>query len=310
MISAENLTRRFGRIPAVSGVSFQVEKGEILGFIGPNGAGKSTTMRMLTGFLPASDGRAIVAGHDVFDEPMAVRRAVGYLPETPPLYPELTIGEYLQFVAEIREVPAKERRTRIGEVMGRVGLGGWERRILGSLSKGYRQRVGLAQAIVHNPPVLILDEPTSGLDPAQVVGIRDFIRELARDRTVILSTHILSEVELLCRRAVLISGGKVLADDTLDGLKDRVGAGLRYRIEIGAPQDVVVATEVSRLPEVAQVVPQGEVDGLSTVELRAPTDPRTAVAKLATERGWSLRAMERVVPSLEEAFLSIVGRER
>ena len=240
MISARNLSKRFGRHTAVERVSFEVEKGEILGFIGPNGAGKTTTMRMLTGFLPASDGAAVVAGHDVFDEPMAVRRAVGYLPETPPLYPELT----------------------------------------------------------------------SGLDPAQVVGIRDFIRSLAIDRTVIVSTHILTEVELLCRRAVIIARGKLLADDTLDGLRDRVGAGLRYRVELGAPEGTHLAAEVSRLPQVTSVSPLPDVDGLGALELKAPEDPRTAVARLATERGWTIRAMERVVPSLEEAFLSIVGSER
>ncbi|MDP6931954.1 MAG: ATP-binding cassette domain-containing protein, partial [Myxococcota bacterium] len=209
MIVTRELTKRFGSLTAVDHVSFEVEKGEILGFIGPNGAGKTTTMRMLTGFLPATQGQAIVAGHDVFEAPMKVRRAVGYLPETPPLYRELTVGDYLRFIAEIREVPYREHARKVGEVMERVGLAGWERRILGSLSKGYRQRVGLAQAILHEPEVLILDEPTSGLDPAQVVGIREFIRDLAGSRTVILSTHILPEVEALADRAVVISGGRV-----------------------------------------------------------------------------------------------------
>ncbi len=315
MISARNLTKRFGRLTAVDQVSFEVASGEILGFIGPNGAGKTTTMRMLTGFLPATDGAAVVAGHDVFEEPMAVRRRVGYLPETPPLYPELSVGEYLSFVAEIREVPYKERARKVGHAMEGVGLKGWERRLLGSLSKGYRQRVGLAQAILHDPAVLILDEPTSGLDPAQVVGIRDFIRSLAQDRTVILSTHILTEVELLCRRAVIIAGGKVAADGTMEELAHGVGAGLRYEVELGAPEGVNVATEVSRLPEIEQVRPidgalPGAELGLTRLELRAPEDPRPAVARLATARGWTIRAMERVVPSLEEAFLAIVGRER
>lgn len=310
MISARNLTKRFGRLTAVDGVSFEVAPGEILGFIGPNGAGKTTTMRMLTGFLPASEGAAVVAGHDVFEEPMEVRRRVGYLPETPPLYPELSVGEYLAFIAEIREVPSAERTRRIGAAMEGVGLNGWERRLLGSLSKGYRQRVGLAQAVLHDPAVLILDEPTSGLDPAQVVGIRDFIRSLAKDRTVILSTHILSEVELLCRRAVIIAGGRVAADDTVEGLKAGVGAGLRYEIELGVPVGTNAATEVSRLAEVEQVRPLADAEGLVRLEVRAPADPRPVIARLATGQGWTIRAMERVVPSLEEAFLSIVGRER
>ena len=311
MIAAENLTKRFGRLTAVDDVSFRVETGEILGFIGPNGAGKTTTMRVLTGFLPASEGRAIVAGHDVFEDPMAVRRAVGYLPETPPLFPELTVGDYLRFIAEIRLVPSRERTRRVGEVMERVGLSGWERRILGSLSKGYRQRVGLAQAIIHDPAVLILDEPTSGLDPAQVVGIRDFIRDLASSRTVILSTHILSEVELLCERAVIINRGRVAAADTIDGLREQVGAGLRYRVELKAALDPgALAAEVGRLDAVTQITPRGDADGFAVLEAKAPQDPRTAIAGLATARGWEIRAMERVQPSLEEAFLTVVGRER
>jgi ABC-2 type transport system ATP-binding protein len=312
MISAQQLTKRFGRFLAVDGVSFEVGKGEVLGFLGPNGAGKTTTMRMLTGFIPASEGRAVVAGFDVFEDPMSVRRRVGYLPETPPLYPELTIGDYLHFVAELREVPAKGRSRKIGEVMEKVGLQGWEGRILGSLSKGYRQRVGLAQAVLHDPAVLILDEPTSGLDPGQVVGIRSFIQNLAEDRTVILSTHILSEVEILCRRAVLIAKGKVAADGTLDELRARVGAGVRFRIELGAPDldAAAVATKVASLPQVERVSPIGLSEGLHLLEVRAPADPRTAIARLALDERWTLRAMERHQPSLEEAFLTIVGQER
>jgi ABC-2 type transport system ATP-binding protein len=220
MISAQNLTRRFGGFTAVNDASFEVGKGEIIGFIGPNGAGKTTTMRILTGFLPASEGRAVVAGHDVFEDSMAVRRKVGYLPESPPLYPELSIGVYLKFIAEIRGVPFKQRTKRIGEVMELVGLSGWENRILGSLSKGYRQRVGLAQAVLHDPEVLVLDEPTSGLDPTQVVGIRKFILDLASRRTVILSTHILPEVERICPRVVMINQGKIVADGPIASVCD------------------------------------------------------------------------------------------
>ena len=291
-------------------MGFEVGKGEILGFIGPNGAGKTTTMRMLTGFIPATEGRAVVAGHDVFDEPMQVRRRVGYLPETPPLYRELTVGDYLRFVAEIRGIGRGERLRRVGQVMEQVGLAGWEARILGSLSKGYRQRVGLAQAIIHDPPVLILDEPTSGLDPAQVAGMRDFVRHLARDRTVILSTHILPEVELLCGRAVIIAGGRVVADDTIDGLRRHAGGGVRYRIELRHGDPLALPAQVAKLPEVEQVTPQGVDDGFALLDVRAPADPRTAVARLATAQGWTIRAMERHVPTLEEAFLAIVGAER
>lgn len=311
MISAQSITKRFGRLVAVDNVSFEVAPGEILGFIGPNGAGKTTTMRMLTGFLPATEGKAVVAGHDVFDEPMLVRRKVGYLPEKPPLYTELTIGAYLQFVAEIRGIPRASRTRRVGEVMEQVGLMGWEERILGSLSKGYRQRVGLAQAVIHDPQVLILDEPTSGLDPGQVAGIRDYVRGLAADRTVILSTHILPEVERLCDRVVVIAGGKIAADESILSLKNRVGAGVRFRIELrpGEADEGRVPQLVGELGVVDQVRPLDPVDGFAVLDVRAPEDPRTAVARLATERGWTVRAMERHAPSLEEAFLAVIGQE-
>ncbi len=311
MISAQSITKRFGNFVAVDSVSFEVAPGEILGFIGPNGAGKTTTMRMLTGFLPASEGRAVVAGHDVFDEPMKVRRKVGYLPEKPPLYNDLTIGAYLDFVAEIRGIDRSKRVRRVGEVMDQVGLIGWEHRILGSLSKGYRQRVGLAQAVIHDPQVLILDEPTSGLDPGQVAGIRAYIRGLAADRTVILSTHILPEVERLCERVVVIADGKVAADESIHSLKNRVGAGVRFRVEL-KPSEADqgrVPQIVGALPGVDQVRPHDEVDGFAILDVRAAEDPRTAIARVATERGWTVRAMERHDPSLEEAFLAVIGKE-
>ncbi len=310
MILAEKLSKRFGGLPAVTDLSFRVETGEILGFIGPNGAGKTTTMRMLTGFLPATEGRAQVAGFDVFEAPMEVRRRVGYLPESPPLYRELSIGEYLRFVAEIRGIPRARRVRAVGDVMEQVGLLGWEGRILGSLSKGYRQRVGLAQAIIHDPPVLILDEPTSGLDPAQVAGMRDFVRQLAQRRTVILSTHILTEVEQLCSRVILIHQGRIRADEPLDQIRRHAGGGVRYLVELGAPDPDSVPARVAALAEVEQVRPLPGPPGLAVLEVRAPQDPRTAIAALATAQSWSVRAMERRVPSLEEAFLALIGAER
>lgn len=310
MISAQQLTKRFGDFTAVDAVSFEIARGEIVGFIGPNGAGKTTSMRMITGFIPTTEGSVVVAGHNVFEENMAVRRKVGYLPETPPLYPEMTIGAYLQFIAEIREIPRSKRLLRIGAVMEMVGLGGWEGRILGSLSKGYRQRVGLAQAVLHDPEVLILDEPTSGLDPAQVVGIREFIRGLAEDRTVVLSTHILPEVERLCPRVIMINKGKIVADDSLDGVRKHAGGGVRYRVQLSAGVGVNLPVVVGSLPEVEQVVPGPVVEGHQELEVRAPADPRTVIARLATEKGWSVRTMEKVTPSLEEAFLAIVGKEQ
>ncbi len=312
MIVADNITKRFGQLTAVDRVGFSIERGEIVGFIGPNGAGKTTTMRILTGFLSPTEGRGVVAGHDVFEDPMSVRRKVGYLPETPPLYRELSVGDYLRFVAEIREVPKTRRAARIGEIMERVGLAGWEHRILGSLSKGYRQRVGLAQAVLHQPEVLILDEPTSGLDPAQVVGIREFIRGLAADRTVVLSTHILAEVELLCDRVIMIDKGRIVRDDSLDNMRIQAAGGLRYRVALQAPE--VPAGElprlVSELPGVTQVMPQPDDDGFAVLDITAEADPRAEIFAHAAARSWRVRDLERRVPRLEAAFLEIVGRER
>ena len=220
MIEARGLYKRYGDLLAVSDVSFTVGRGEVVGFLGPNGAGKTTIMRILTGFLPASDGTAILAGHDIFDEPLAARRAVGYLPETPPLYLEMDVVSYLRFVARLKDVPRARVKDAVERAVERCGLASVHRRVIGTLSKGFRQRVGLAQAIVHEPPVLILDEPTVGLDPIQIREIRDLIAELASGaeeerQTVVLSTHILPEVEAICRRVILINGGRKVLDSSL-----------------------------------------------------------------------------------------------
>ena len=220
MIEATNLSKRYGDIIAVDGVSFSVERGEVVGFLGPNGAGKTTTMRMLTGFLPPTDGSARICGHDIFTEPLEARRSIGYLPESPPLYPEMTVHSYVDYVARIKDVPRRERRTKVDRALERCGLAEVSRRVIGTLSKGFRQRVGLAQAIVHEPPVLILDEPTIGLDPIQIGEIRSLIAGLAGGdgearHTVILSTHILPEVEAICRRVVMINSGRKTVDAPL-----------------------------------------------------------------------------------------------
>ena len=221
MIEARSLSKRYGDVKAVDAVTFSIAKGEVVGFLGPNGAGKTTTMRMLTGFLPPTDGTAVIAGHDIFEDPLAARRSVGYLPETLPLYPEMTVQSYLAYVARIKDVPRKQRSEAIARAIERCGLTGTNRRVIGTLSKGFRQRVGLAQAIVHEPPVLILDEPTVGLDPLQIREIRSLIAALAapaqgeQQHTVILSTHILAEVEAICRRVILISNGRKVVDAPL-----------------------------------------------------------------------------------------------
>ena len=222
MIEVEHLTKRYGPVTAVQDVSFQVHKGEILGFLGPNGAGKTTTMRVLTGYMPATEGRVVVAGHDVFEQPVQAKRRIGYLPETPPLYPDMTVREYLQFVAKIKGVPAADRKSRVEQVMARTWVTDMAGRACGKLSKGYRQRVGLAQALIHNPDVLILDEPTAGLDPKQIIETRRLIKELAGDHTIILSTHILPEVSQTCDRVVIINKGRVVAVDTPDNLTRRL----------------------------------------------------------------------------------------
>jgi ABC-2 type transport system ATP-binding protein len=248
MIEAIGLSKRYGDVVAVDDVSFEVAKGEVVGFLGPNGAGKTTTMRMLTGFIPPTDGTAVIAGHDIFDDPIAARRAVGYLPETPPLYPEMSVSSYLSYVAQINDVPRRKRGEAVGRAVERCGLTGVRRQVIGTLSKGYRQRVGLAQAIVHDPAVLILDEPTVGLDPLQIREIRSLIAELAAadqgdsQHTVILSTHILPEVEAICRRVVMIHEGRKVVDSPLAELTSG-----------GRSLDEIFARETTR-----DLAPEGE----------------------------------------------------
>ena len=218
MIEVEGLTKRYGDFTAIEDISFRVEKGEIVAFLGPNGAGKTTTMRVITGFLPATEGTASVAGYEVFDKPMEVKKRIGYLPEHPPVYNDMTVEEYLRFVAKIKGVPRGKRAGAMDRVVQRCGLRGRENTIIGKLSKGYKQRVGLAQAMIHDPAVLILDEPTIGLDPKQIIEIRELIKSLAGDHTIVLSTHILQEVTMICQRVLIIHQGRVVADDTLENL--------------------------------------------------------------------------------------------
>ncbi len=309
MIEARGLTKRYGAITAVDGVDLHVDSHGVVGFLGPNGAGKTTTMRMLTGYLPMNEGTAIVCGHDVFEDPLAVKARVGYLPETPPLYPELSVGEYLRFVAEIRGVPRGQRLARVGEVMGRVGLGGFERRLLSSLSKGYRQRVGLAQALVHDPPLLILDEPTSGLDPAQLVGIRRLVLELAKDRSVVLSTHVLAEVDLLCDRVVVIHRGRIVGDGTVASLAEGVGAGPWLELVVSG----VGADAMARLAGLEPVEHVEQLDGVggrARYRLRGAPDMASAVVALAERSGWAVHAATPHRASLAEVFLQLVEVER
>jgi len=306
MIEVENLTKRYGRATAVDGISFKVEKGEILGFLGPNGAGKTTTMRILTCYLPPTEGTARVAGYDVFAQPIEVKRRVGYLPETPPLYPDLEVRDYLDFCAKIKGVPPKERRSRVDEAIERCRVGDVRETLIGKLSKGYRQRVGLAQAILHNPDVLILDEPTAGLDPKQIIETRELIRSLAGTHTVVLSTHILPEVSMTCGRVVIINKGRVVAEDTPHNLTRRLRGAGTLRVEARGDEAAVGET-VRAVPGVLAVHPRAGHDDVVVfdVEAEAGRDVRAEIARAVVTRGHSLVGLQQMGMSLEEIFLHL-----
>jgi ABC-2 type transport system ATP-binding protein len=306
MIEVESLTKRYGRATAVDGVSFRVEKGEVLGFLGPNGAGKTTTMRILTCYLPPTEGAARVAGYDVFAQPLEVKRRVGYLPETPPLYPDMSVHNYLDFCARIKGVPAKERRTRVSDAIEKCRVGEVQGMLIGKLSKGYRQRVGLAQAILHNPDVLILDEPTAGLDPKQIIETRELIRGLAGTHTVILSTHILPEVSMTCGRVVIINKGRVVAEDTPQNLTRRLRGAGTLRIEAQADEAGLVAA-ARAVPGILNVQPRGSHDGIVTLDVESESgkDVRAELARAVVTKGYGLVGLQQQGMSLEEIFLQL-----
>jgi ABC-2 type transport system ATP-binding protein len=310
VIEVQHLTKRYGPVMAVDDISFRVERGEILGFLGPNGAGKTTTMRILTGYMPPTDGKAIVAGFDVFDQPIEAKRRTGYLPETPPLYPDMSIIEYLGFVSKIKGVPSGERRQRIQQVMVRTRIDDVAHRLCGKLSKGYKQRVGLAQALIHNPDVLILDEPTAGLDPKQIIETRELIKELAGDHTIILSTHILPEVAQTCQRVVIINKGKVVAIDTPDNLTARLRGSETMYVQVDA-SGANPAASLGRVPGVTRVVESDRRDGMVAYEIdsEAGRDVRRDLARAVVNSGWGLLEMRPMRMSLEDVFLSLTTEE-
>ncbi len=310
MIEVEHLTKRYGRLTAVDDVTFRVERGEILGFLGPNGAGKTTTMRILTGFMPATEGKAAVAGFDVFEQPLEAKRRTGYLPEAPPLYPEMTVREYLEFVARIKRVPKAQRKARIDATMERTRITEVRDRHCGKLSKGYRQRVGLAQALLHNPEVLILDEPTAGLDPKQIIETRELIKSLAGDHTVILSTHILPEVSQTCQRVIIINKGKVVAVDTPANLTRRLrGSDVIYVQVDTAGADARPTFE--RLPGVVKVIEAERHDGATGYEVETARghDLRRELARAVVNQGWGLLELRPTGLSLEQIFLQLTTEE-
>ncbi len=314
MIEVEHLTKRFGTVTAIEDVSFRVEKGQILGFLGPNGAGKSTTMRILAGFFPASEGRARVAGFDVFEQPLETKKRVGYLPEHPPLYPEMSVDAYLKFAATIKAVKRAAIAGRVAFVKERCGLQEWGDRLIKHLSKGYRQRVGLAQALVHDPEVLILDEPTVGLDPKQIIEVRELIRSLAGDHTVILSTHILPEVGMTCEKVIIIKQGRITAIDTPQNLTSQLKGSDLIEMEL-KPAEAQDFDELSRLLSTLQQVRNVSLDprsdGLTrvSVEVEGAQDLRPLIARTAIESGFDLYQMQRKTMTLEEIFLELTTEE-
>ncbi len=303
MIEVRDLHKRFGAVDAVAGVSFRVQPGEIVGFLGPNGAGKTTTMRILAGIFPPTSGEVRIAGHDPLRDPLACRRAVGYFPEYAPFYPDMSVHGYLTFVARAKRLPRAGRSNAVARVLADCGLDGVAHRRVGTLSKGYRQRVGLAQALCGDPPILILDEPTIGLDPAQVVDIRDLVGRLRGTRTVLFSSHILSEVEALCERVVVIARGRLAGEGTPAELSARLGRRQRVVLRVDADAADVRAA-LRTLPDVADV---GEAAGAVVVEATGDADLARAVGALVQQRGWALRELRAEVLDLEDIFLRLTG---
>ena len=308
MIEAHELTRRYGPATAVDGLSFAVGEHEIVGILGPNGAGKTTTLRMITGFLPPNEGQVSVAGYDLFEEPRRARRQIGYLPENVALYPEMRVEEYLSYRARLEGLDRTTARRAIGESLERCLIGDVRRKTIGTLSKGYRQRVGLAQAILHDPRVLVLDEPTVGLDPKQIIAIRDLIRELGEKRALLLSTHILPEVELICDRVLIIDRGRIVGEGTPEDLRTRLQGSPVLRVELkGAPEGAAEA--LAALDGIAAVRPDPVAPARLLVEGETGADPREAIFHTAVEHGWVLLGLEEERASLEDVFIRLTTRE-
>ena len=311
MIQVEGLSKKYARHVAVDNISFTVDKGDIVGFLGPNGAGKTTTMRILTCFLPPTEGKAAVGGFDVFEQPFEVKKRIGYLPEAPPLYPEMSVRDYLAFVANIKNVPSADVKRRTEEVMEKCAVADEKDRLISKLSKGYRQRVGLAQAIIHNPDVLILDEPTSGLDPKQIIETRELIHNLAGEHTIILSTHILPEVEAVCKKVIIINKGHVVATDSVERLRDRTGGGsVRVQVDTDGTADALaVHQRLEQVSGVSKVLDKDTTPGKLTFEVDslAGRNARADVARAIVNAGWNLLELKSLTYSLEEVFLELTG---
>jgi len=310
MIEIADLSKRYGRHLAVDKISFEVARGEIVGFLGPNGAGKTTTLRMLTGFLPPTSGAARIAGHDIFRESLEVRKRIGYMPENVPLYTEMRVKEYLRFRGGLRGMGGSHLRKRLGEVLDLCGLTDVRRKMIKTLSKGYRQRVGLADALIHEPDLLILDEPTNGLDPNQIRAIRRLIQNLGEKHTILLSTHILSEVEMTCNKVVIIDGGRIKAADTPENLVNSMRRAGRITVELQAPISIAEPL-LNSIDVVTKVNSQSLQDGWNrfTVFVAPNTDTRLKLSNLAIENRWPLRALSRGTGTLEEVFVELTRKD-
>ncbi|NOZ21029.1 MAG: ATP-binding cassette domain-containing protein [Planctomycetes bacterium] len=307
MIEVDSLTKRYAETVAVDAVTFNVGEGEIVGFLGPNGAGKTTTMRMLTCFMPATSGTAAVAGFDIFTHSLEVRQNVGYLPENNPLYPEMRVREYLNFRARIKGVPRKERKARIEDRMQQCGIDDVQRRLIGHLSKGYRQRVGLAEALIHSPKILILDEPTVGLDPNQIRDARQLIKGLGKDHTIMLSTHRLEDVEAICGRVIIIHEGRIVASDTPDNLRQRLAGAFTLKVEVRGPSEQV-GKALETIPNVARIQRRDAKD-VAEFSIEAKEDIREEIFQCIAKNGWVLRELHREHLRLEEVFAQMTEKE-
>lgn len=307
MIEVENLTKFYGPRPAIQNFSFNVNRGEVVGFLGPNGAGKSTTMNILTCILPATRGTARICGHDIFEESLEVKKIIGYLPEVPPLYQDMVVNDFLYFSARIRHVPRTNIAAAVGRVLEKCGLGGVRHRIVGRLSKGFQQRVGLAQALIHNPDILILDEPTIGLDPLQIIEIRKLIQELSSSHTIILSSHILPEVTQICQRVIIINEGEIAAMDTLEGLTSsmRHTERIRLRVRQNGPD---VREKLLGLDAVEHV--HAEENGLHIIETKLGSNLQDSIARLALDNDWGIVELNPVAMTLEDIFLKLTTEEK
>ena len=307
MIAVQHVSKRYGHHTALDDVTFHVKKGEILAFLGPNGAGKTTTMRILTCFMPQSEGTATVAGFDCLDQPMDVKRHIGYLPEIPPLYPELTVDEYLTFVGRLKRLTPQRAAARKSHVIDQVGLGAVHHRVIGHLSKGYRQRVGLAQALIYDPPVLILDEPTVGLDPKQIIEIRELIKSLAGSHTIILSTHILPEAMAICDRVVIIHKGRIVAEDAPDRLSRRLRQSEKMSLTVKQPQPDWLE-RLATIPGVLDVLPTA-TPNTCTIDCELGQDLREKLSQFVVNQGYGLLELTPLSLSLEEVFLQLTRQE-